>query len=272
LSVLLTARESRQTGRPGRQAPLDRAKRAGSAGPDPRGPAQRGRTLGFSIDWRGGQLHVRRHERKLSEVTARAGVITRAVTGCYSGPHGTGRTRRTPQDPVTGITEPSWPARHSLPRLEPRRSRPALESDGWTSPGVTRRWRRDSEVSSKRKRNPRRRGVTCRNKTRTPPERRARCRPIMARQCIRFTTLQFFLSRTKQGSSSRHHHTFRQGDCYSPVASCFCPPARHVGKWWCVTDRLQPVTGFSRATHAWDRLSAGTPARAVTAVTAVTAP
>jgi hypothetical protein len=42
-----------------------------------------------------------------------------------------------------------------------------------------------------------------------------------------------------------------------------------MGKWWCVADRLQPVTGFSRATHAWDRLSAGTPAHAVTAVTAV---
>jgi hypothetical protein len=35
-----------------------------------------------------------------------------------------------------------------------------------------------------------------------------------------------------------------------------------MGKWWCVADRLQP-------THAWDRLSAGTPAHAVTAVTAV---
>jgi hypothetical protein len=32
------------------------------------------------------------------------------------------------------------------------------------------------------------------------------------------------------------------------------------------------LTGFSRATHAWDRLSAGTPAHAVTAVTAVPAP
>jgi hypothetical protein len=32
------------------------------------------------------------------------------------------------------------------------------------------------------------------------------------------------------------------------------------------------LTGFSRATHAWDRLSAGTPARAVTAVTTVPAP
>jgi hypothetical protein len=32
------------------------------------------------------------------------------------------------------------------------------------------------------------------------------------------------------------------------------------------------LTGFSRATHAWDRISAGTPAHAVTAVTAVPAP
>jgi hypothetical protein len=32
------------------------------------------------------------------------------------------------------------------------------------------------------------------------------------------------------------------------------------------------LTGFSWATHAWDRLSAGTPAHAVTAVTAVPAP
>jgi hypothetical protein len=31
------------------------------------------------------------------------------------------------------------------------------------------------------------------------------------------------------------------------------------------------LTGFSRATHAWNRLSVGTPAHAVTAVTAVTA-
>ena len=29
------------------------------------------------------------------------------------------------------------------------------------------------------------------------------------------------------------------------------------------------LTGRSRATHAWDRLAAGTPAHAVTAVTAV---
>jgi len=32
------------------------------------------------------------------------------------------------------------------------------------------------------------------------------------------------------------------------------------------------LTGLSRATHAWDRLAAGTPAHAVTAVTAVPAP
>jgi len=32
------------------------------------------------------------------------------------------------------------------------------------------------------------------------------------------------------------------------------------------------LTGLSRATHAWDRLSAGTPAHDVTAVTAVPAP
>ena len=31
------------------------------------------------------------------------------------------------------------------------------------------------------------------------------------------------------------------------------------------------LTSISRATHAWDRLSAGTPAHAVTAVTSVTA-
>jgi hypothetical protein len=45
--------------------------------------------------------------------------------------------------------------------------------------------------------------------------------------------------------------------------SSFCPPARPVGNGGA------SLTGFSRATRAWDRPSAGSPAHAVTAVTAV---
>jgi hypothetical protein len=46
-------------------------------------------------------------------------VITRVVMSGYSGPRGTGRTRRIPE-PEMGITELSWPARSPLPILKLR--------------------------------------------------------------------------------------------------------------------------------------------------------
>jgi hypothetical protein len=49
------------------------------------------------------------------------------------------------------LQQPSWQAQSSPPILEPRQARQALESDGWTSPEGTCRWRRDSEATSNRK-------------------------------------------------------------------------------------------------------------------------
>jgi hypothetical protein len=173
-----------------------------------------------------------------------------------------------------GIMEPSWPARSPLPILEPRQARPALESDGRTSTVRGSLGRGDSEATSNRslamsrKRRPLRRGVTCRNKTRTAPERPGQltagygqaAHPLHVSSILSFSDeARFILA----ASPSLLVRRFVASDRSSSVASRF---ARPPALW---ENGGASLTGFCRATHAWDRLSAGTPAHAVTAVTAV---
>jgi hypothetical protein len=130
--------------------PLGRLRRPHSARPEGRligaGPQERS-----SADCRGGQSHVRLPGRKSSDAITSAGVVTRVIMSGYSGPHGTGRTRRIPEEPEIGMTEPIWPARSPLPILEPRQARQALESNGRTPPVRGSSGRRDSEATSNQK-------------------------------------------------------------------------------------------------------------------------
>jgi hypothetical protein len=81
-----------------------------------------------------------------------------------------------------------------------------------------------------------------------------------------FTSL--FLSQRVPAQHLQLHSSFCSSEVIAPRPTLLvfaCPPAL------CGSCGVSLI-GFSRATHTWDRLSAGTPAHAVTAVTAVPAP
>jgi len=87
-------------------------------------------------------------------------------------------------------------------------------------------------------------------------------RPVTAWISTRCTSLQFFLSASEA----------TRGTIIFPFVEVIAPRPSHLvfsrpPALWGSGGAL--LTGSSRATHAWDRLSAGTPAHAVTAVTAV---
>jgi hypothetical protein len=220
------------------------------------GPAHGVRTPGTFADWYGGQSLVRLHELESPEAIAsgqsgRSDHHDVARTGQVNCTWSWEDSPEPGRHGFVGLLEPIRPARSSHPTLESRQALPAFKKHGpdypvGGPPGESRLGCNGQSEARPgpglRDWKPLGRGATRRNKTLIVPETPCQSPicygPASWRQRSRFTPLQFF---PPMGSIIlTHHHPLLRGDRASSVASFFCPPARPVWKWCCVSDRIQP--------------------------------